>query len=157
MTDSANLTLSLLDRLRDEDPKVTLESEQHRTVSERQVLDSVIRDIENLLNTRSSPIDIPTAFQYLKSSLAGYGIKDFSVENPDTSQVRQKLCKEIETAIHRFEPRLQKPVVRLEREGKEKGQLFFRITGVLVVEPIKEPVSFDTFFDVGRGRYMIAK
>lgn len=156
MTDSVNLTASLLDRLLDEDPSQTRESEQQRIVSEQAIINSVIRDIENLLNTRCSPIEIPKSFTNLNASLIGYGIRDFSVENPETSIVRQKLCKEIESAIQRYEPRLKKAAVRLDQRGKKKEQLYFIITGMLVVDPLNEPVSFDTFFDVGRNRYIIA-
>lgn len=156
MANSVNLTASLLDRLLDDDPSQIRESEQQRIVSERKVLNSVVRDIENLLNTRCSPIEIPKAFTGLNASLIGYGIRDFSVENPETSIVRQKLCKEIESAIQRYEPRLKKTAVRLDRKGKKKGQLYFIITGILVVDPLNEPVSFDTFFDVGRSRYIIS-
>jgi type VI secretion system protein ImpF len=156
MADSVNLTASLLDRLLDDDPSQTRESEQQRIVSEQTIINSVIRDIENLLNTRCSPIDIPKSFTSLSASLIGYGIRDFSVENPETSIVRQKLCKEIESAIQRYEPRLKKAAVRLDRRGKKKGRLYFIITGMLVVDPLNEPVSFDTFFDVGRNRYIIS-
>lgn len=156
MTNSVNLTASLLDRLLDDDPLQIRESEQQRVVSEQKIINSVIRDIENLLNTRCSPIEIPKAFTILNASLIGYGIRDFSVENPETSIVRQKLCKEIESAIERYEPRLKRTAVRLDRKGKKKGQLYFIITGILVVDPLNEPVSFDTFFDVGRSRYIIS-
>ncbi|WP_022665665.1 type VI secretion system baseplate subunit TssE [Desulfospira joergensenii] len=157
MDDSINLNASILDRLLDDDPKTIQEPSLYRVLSEKQILDNVIRDIENLLNTRCSPIDIPAPFKNLKRSLIRYGISDFSVENPGTSTVRQKLCKEIETAISVFEPRLKKPVVRIERENHDKRKLFFRISGILVMEPLSEPVSFDTFFDLNRGRYVISK
>lgn len=157
MNDSANLTASLLDRLLDDDPKVVQEPSQYRVFSERQIVDSVLRDIENLLNTRCSPIDIPASFKALKSSVIKYGIKDFSVENPGSGLVRRSLSREIESAIKRYEPRLKNPVVRLEKDDKNKRQLFFRISGVLIMEPLAEPISFDTFFDMNRARYMINK
>lgn len=157
MKDQFNLTASILDRLLDMEPELSSESAQYRVVSERQILDSVFRDIENLLNTRCSPVELPTAFKRLKGSLIRYGLKDSTVENPESALVRQKLCKEIEKTISLFEPRLKKPVVRVETRGGKKRELFFRISGILVVEPLAEPVSFDTFFDINRGRYVISK
>ena len=157
MDDQVNLSASILDRLLDDDPKVSQEPSQYRVMSEKQILNSVIRDIENLLNTRCSPIEIPVPFKELKKSLIRYGISDFSVENPGTSLVRQKLCNEIETALSVFEPRLKKPMVRVERETQKTRKLFFRISGILVMEPLAEPVSFDTFFDLNRGQYVISK
>ncbi len=157
MKDHFNLTASILDRLLDMEPALSSESAQYRVVSEQQILDSVFRDLENLLNTRCSPIKLPAAFNRLKGSLIRYGLKDSTVENPESALVRQKLCKEIEKTISLFEPRLKKPVVRVETRGGKKRELFFRISGILVVEPLAEPVSFDTFFDINRGQYVISK
>ncbi|MCD4721624.1 MAG: type VI secretion system baseplate subunit TssE [Desulfobacula sp.] len=157
MKDQFNLTASILDRLIDTEPKLSSEPVRYRIVSERQILESVVRDVENLLNTRCSPIALPVTFNRLKGSLIRYGLRDSTVENPGSILVRQKLCMEIEKAISMFEPRLKKAIVRLETENKRKRQLFFRISGVLVVEPLVEPVSFDTFFDLNRGRYIISK
>lgn len=157
MNDHFNLTASILDRLLDNEPKLSSESAQYRVVSERQIMDSVVRDIENLLNTRCSPIVLPAAFDRLKGSLIRYGVRDFTVENPGSHSARQKLCMEIEKTISIFEPRLKKPIVRVESKGSKNRQIFFRISGVLVVEPLDEPVSFDTFFDLNRGQYVISK
>lgn len=157
MKDHFNLTASILDRLLDMEPELSSESAQYRVVSEQQILDSVFRDLENLLNARCSPIDLPAAFNRLKGSLIRYGLKDSTAENPESAVVRQNLCKEIEKTISLFEPRLKKPVVRVETRGGKKRELFFRISGILVVEPLAEPVSFDTFFDINRGQYVISK
>jgi type VI secretion system protein ImpF len=157
MNDHFNLTASILDRLLDMEPELSSESAQYRVVSEGQILDSVFRDLENLLNTRCSPIELPAAFTMLKGSLIRYGLKDSTAENPESALVRQTLCKEIEKTISLFEPRLKKPVVRVETRGGKKRELFFRISGMLIVEPLAEPVSFDTFFDINRGQYVISK
>jgi type VI secretion system protein ImpF len=157
MKDQFNLTASILDRLIDMEPNLSSEPVRYRIVSERQILESVVRDVENLLNTRCSPIVLPVTFNRLKGSLIRYGLRDSTVENPGSILVRQKLCMEIEKAISMFEPRLKKAIVRVETENKRKRQLFFRISGILIVEPLVEPVSFDTFFDLNRGRYVISK
>ena len=138
------------------EPELRSESAQYRVVSEGQILASVFRDLENLLNTRCSPIELPDGFTMLKGSLIRYGLKDSTAENPESALVRQKLCREIEKTISLFEPRLKKPVVRIETRGGKKRELFFRISGILVVEPLAEPVSFDTFFDINRGQYVIS-
>ncbi len=139
------------------EPKLSSESAQYRVVSERQILGSVIRDIENLLNTRCSPVELPDAFSRLATSLIRYGVRDFTAENSESSLVKQKLSKEIEKTITIFEPRLKKPIVRLENNGSKIRQVFFRISGILVVETLDEPVSFDTFFDLNKGQYVIKK
>lgn len=157
MNDQFNLTASILDRLLDNEPGLSSESAQYRVVSEQQILDSVFRDLENLLNTRCSPIKLPAVFKGLKGSLMRYGLKDSAPKNPESPLVRQSLSKEIEKLISLFEPRLKKPVVRVENRSGKNRALFFRISGILVVEPLAEPVSFDTFFDNNRGQYVISK
>jgi type VI secretion system protein ImpF len=152
-----NLTASILDRLLDLEPKLATEPAQYRLISEREILDSVVRDIENLLNTRCSPVYIPSAFDSLNRSIMRYGLRDSSMDNPESALVRQALCREMEKAISVFEPRLKKTIVRVEVREVKKRQLVFRISGVLVVKPLEAPVSFDTFFDLNRGQYVISK
>jgi len=157
MNDPFNLTASILDRLIDMEPGQSNESARYQVISEQQILDSVVRDIENLLNTRCSPVEIPDSFGAARESFLLYGLRDFTVENPESSFVRQKLCREIEKIISIFEPRLKKTIVRVESQAGQKRQLFFRIAGILMVEPLAEPVSFDTVFDLNRGQYVILK
>jgi type VI secretion system protein ImpF len=47
--------------------------------------------------------------------------------------------------------------VNLEMAAQNERNLRFRITALLVVDPVTEPVTFDTFFDVSRGEYVISK
>jgi predicted component of type VI protein secretion system len=43
-------------------------------------------------------------------------------------------------------------------EPDQKGHsLRFRINATLVIEPEREPVQFDTFFDINRSEYVITK
>jgi len=156
MKNPSNITSSILDRLQDAEPEQRLEPASYGTVSKRQVLDSVVTDIENLLNTRCSPVALPDTLSYLKKSLIRYGIKEFTVENPENTLVRQKICMDIEKALSIFEPRLKKIIVRAETHSTIKRQLSFRISGVLMMESLAEPVSFDTVFDINRGRYIIS-
>lgn len=157
MNNPVNLRASLLDRLLDFPDKQAPGSDWYYIVSKRQILESVIRDLENLLNTRCSPIELPGSFKQLKESLIRYGLGDFTTENPESSLVRQKLCMEIEKSIAMFEPRLKKVIVRIEKGNHKARRLFFRISGVLAMEPLEEPVAFDTFFDLNRRQYIIAR
>jgi predicted component of type VI protein secretion system len=36
-------------------------------------------------------------------------------------------------------------------------KIHFRITGILHMEPLLEPVTFDTYFDINKGNYTIAR
>jgi len=150
-----NARASVLDRLVDHDPASSHEPVQHRMLNIRQMKTLVIRDLENLLNTRRQIRHVPGSYRQVHNSVFMYGLEDFTAENPKNPSVRRKLRQDVERAIAKFEPRLKNVTVRLE-DNTEKGRnLRFRINGVLIVEPEIEPVTLDTYFDTNRGEYVI--
>lgn len=151
-----NARASLLDRLIDSDPGVSHEPVQFRLQSVREVKASVIRDLENLLNTRRPPDELPPDFRHIQDSLLVYGLKDFTALNPRSTATRQLLRTEIEKMIARFEPRLRNVAVHLEVDAGNERILRFRISGILMVEPLSEPVTFDTVLDVNRVQFKVA-
>jgi type VI secretion system protein ImpF len=151
-----NAQASILDRLIDLDPEVAKEPVQFRLQDLRQVKASVVRDLEHLLNTRRPFDDPPEAFRNLRDSLFMYGLSDFTGHNPKASSVRQQLRLQIERTISRFEPRLRNVVVRLEADAETERTLRFRISAVLIVEPLSEPVTFDTVLDMNRVQFKVA-
>ncbi len=153
---SRNAQASILDRLIDLDPVVSQEPVQFRLQDIRQVKASVVRDLENLLNTKRAVADPPDACRNLRDSLYVYGLKDFTAQSSGGGLIRQHLRLEIERTISRFEPRLRNVVVQLEPEGERDRTLRFRISAMLVVEPLAEPVAFDTILDVGRAQFKVA-
>jgi len=151
-----NAQASILDRLLDYDPKVAAEPVRDR-LSVRQIKEAVVRDLENLLNTRRQILVPSPEYHEVHSSLYMYGLQDFTMKNPGSPMVKQKLRQVIERTISRFEPRLKNINVQIEASGQNARDLRFRITAMLVMDPIAEPVIFDTFFDVSRGEYKIQK
>jgi type VI secretion system protein ImpF len=147
---------SLLDRLLDDEPGNTEESAQNRRVEYRQILASVRRDLENLLNTRRYILTPPASFVEVINSLFVYGLPDFSSRNPTQGSVVDQLRLEITKTISRFEPRLKNVNVMVDSSGSNRD-LRFRISAVLVVDPISEHVVFDTSFDLNRSSYSISK
>ncbi len=155
--DRQNNRASILDRLLDDEPDVVQEPVQHQLLDIRQIKDKVIRDLENLLNTRRPISQVPVSFKGVNNSVLMYGLGDFTSDNPQSPSVRNRLRQDIEKAVSRFEPRIKNVTVRLE-EGTIKGRnVSFRITGMLVLESEVEPVTFDTFFEPDRGRYLIQR
>lgn len=154
-----DIQASILDRLVDNEPAVSHEPVQHRLFSIGQIKTSIIRDLENLLNTRRQILLPPVAYKEVNNSLYVYGLSDFTSQNPKSLSVKQQLRLDIENTISRFEPRLKNVNIEIEIEKSraDKSSIWFRITGLLVVEPIKEPVTFDTYFDINRGKYIISK
>ena len=153
----SNLQASLLDRLLDYEPRVPNEPVQFRLLTMRQIKTSVIRDLENLLNSRRNIYPLPTVFKETSNSIFSYGLQDFTAKNPKSPAVRQQLRHEIEKTISRFEPRLKNVTVDIEESDQKGHGLNFRIYGLLVIEPEREPVTFDTYFDANRCEYVILK
>ena len=156
MTNGQRLTPSLLDRLVDLEPRVPHEPVQSRLSDVREIKASVIRDLEHLLNTRKNIIQPPQTCPQVINSLFTYGLRDYSSENPNSPTVRQKLKLELEKIITSFEPRLRNLSVRAEAPQKGQRSLRFRIAALLVIDPVSEPISFDTYFDLNRSEYKIS-
>lgn len=152
-----SIQASILDRLIDLNPGVSREPVQYRLVSIGQIKGAVIRDLENLLNTRRIIQVAPEALAETNSSLFAYGLKDYTAYNPKSPTARRQLRHDIEKAVSRFEPRLKNVSVHVETPSPGERSLKFRINALLIVEPISEPITFDTFFDVHRGEWTIAK
>lgn len=146
---------SILDRLIDLEPGISNEPVQSRISTFAQVKSSVMRDLENLLNTRRTVQSVPEANVHLGSSLFTYGLRDFISHNPRSPSVRIQIRQEIERTISLFEPRLKNLTVRFDMPGDGERTIRFRITALLVVTPLTEPVAFDTYLDINRGEYII--
>ncbi len=150
-----NIRASLLDRLMDDEPAVTREPAHYRMVSLGQIKVSVARDLENLLNTKNFFSHLPLENDYLNGSLFVYGLPDFTSFNLRSPQVKLRLLKELEKAITRFEPRLRDVKMTIEESRENERSLRFKITAVLIIDPVTEPVTFDTIFDINRCEYRI--
>jgi len=146
---------SILDRLIDAEPGNAKEPAQYHLLDYRQIKALVVRDLEHLLNTRRFIGEIPETCRYLATSVLFYGLKDYTAVNPNSTQARQSVLKDVEKAIALFEPRLKNVKVRWEKSETKERSLSFRITAMLVVDPIREPVAFDTYYDTSRGAYVI--
>jgi len=152
-----NIQSSILDRLIDQEPDVSREKVQHQLADIRVIKQSVMRDMENLLNTRRKIFPVPEEFREVNNSLFVYGLPDFSAKNPKSPQVKQMLRRDVEQTIAKFERRLKNVKVQLDTSDKMEHKIRFRITGILHMEPLSEPVTFDTYFDINRGQYIISK
>ncbi|HPI91851.1 MAG TPA: type VI secretion system baseplate subunit TssE [Deltaproteobacteria bacterium] len=146
---------SILDRLIDLEPGVSREPVQNQLVDYRQLMASVRRDLENLLNTKNFVSQRAGEYRELSDSLFVYGLPDFTSQNPRSPAVRSQLRQEVEEAVARFEPRIRNVMVVNEDSAPEERVLGFRITGLLMVDSMPEPVTFDTRFDINKGEYTI--
>ena len=157
MREEQDTQTSILDRLIDTEPGVTHEPVQRRFATINQVRNAVARDLENLLNTRKSINPVPEADGQVTASLFTYGVRDFISSSPRSPSVRQQIRQEIERVISLFEPRLRSVSVRLDASAGSERTLRFRISALLVVDPVTAPVTFDTCFDINRGDYIFTR
>ena len=145
------ITASVLDRLIDYEPDNSGEPVSSRAKSLRELKQCVKRDLEWLLNTRQSNTQLPPELKEVNSSLAAYGLPDFTAVSVKSAADQNRLRRAIETAIDTFEPRLEDVRVTIEPISEGERVIHFRIDARLKVEPAPEPITFDTIMQPGSG------
>jgi len=147
---------SVLDRLIDERPDQSREAPATRQTSLRLLKQAVKRDLEWLLNTRATSAAVPEGLKEVNRSLVLYGLPDLttvSVKNPDD---RMRLRDAVAETVRVFEPRLEGVEVSLEGEADAAGRsVRFRIDARLKVDPVPEPVTFDTTLQLTSGEFQV--
>lgn len=147
---------SLLDRLTDEEPKAPADPPVTRDESVRRFRDSVLRDVEWLLNARRTPDPAPPSLRQLRRSAYDYGLPDTLALPIVTREGRERLVQWLEQTIATFEPRLTEVrVVLLEADQGRSPQVRFAVTATLRLDPNPERVVFDTVFEVASGGYSV--
>lgn len=137
------ITLSIFERLTDEQPGIHEETPRERRSGIRDLRDSVLRHLEALLNTRRSERDIDPQFEETNNSVLAFGIEDFTSMSLASPSERERLRRSVERSIRFFETRLARVQVTLEDWDPRQVGLQFHIEAVLRVEPEPEPVTFD--------------
>jgi type VI secretion system protein ImpF len=149
------VTPSVLDRLLDFEPKSSQEAPKSRSRSLRELKQSVKRDLEWLLNTRSHAENFDENLEEVFKSVAVYGLPDFTGISVRNLAEQKRLTKALETAIKIFEPRFVDLKVTLEPVSNTDKDLRFRIEARLDIEPTPEPIAFDTVLQLGSGEFEI--
>ncbi len=149
------VTLSVLDRLIDRDPKSSSEIPLTRAQSLRELKLALKRDLEWLLNTRKTIDPAPDSARETVRSVYHYGFADISSKSVLSGRDQGDLVREMESAIAIFEPRLKRAKVRMEQVEGNYRMLKFVIEGLLCMDPAPEPVRFDTVLELGKGEYEI--
>lgn len=149
------ITLPLLDRLIDYEPKQSEELPVSRAESVRRFREAVRRDLEWLLNTRQPVIPIDEYTQ-LENSLLSYGFPDVAALSARSVHDRQRLTEAIHTVIDKFEPRIANVRVSMAEMADTKlPVLTFVIEGALRMDPGAEYVSFNTVLDLANKEYKV--
>ena len=131
------------------------------TIGLRELKRAVARDLEWLLNTRNELARSPELANLAeaRASVLTYGVPDNSTGSRNSRNDRIRVRREIATAVRTFEPRLvPATVVITDLEGSRDvsdSSLRFRIEGTLHVDPIDEPVYFDSTVELATGEFRI--
>jgi type VI secretion system protein ImpF len=147
------LTPSVLDRLMD---PATVGARGGAGLTLEQMLAAVQRDLEHLLNSRQSDVNLPVEYSEVRNSIVVYGLPDLTSVPVQTTTEREEMARMLGAIVSRFEPRLREVRVHLLESGMEQKSraLRFRIEARLCVEPSPE-VAFDTLLELTTGRYSI--
>ena len=143
------ITPSVLDRLIDDDPRETREPPTSRSTTLLELKASVRRDLEWLLNSRTylDPDELDAA--ETKSSVAVYGLPDITGLSAQHKDEQARVVRAVEHAIRVFEPRFLNLKVTMEPPTATERSMRFRIEANLDVDPVPEPIVFDTILKLG--------
>ena len=142
----------LMDRLVD----APLPEDGGRRVSVTDMRNSVSRDLENLLNTRSEGARLITdSFQECRASSLTYGILDFSSYSLLSPHDRDRIRRSLELAIGLHEGRLTRIRVTLEPQRELDRALRFRVDALMELGPENEKVQFDAVLQLNTQTYVV--
>ncbi|MFO0762724.1 MAG: type VI secretion system baseplate subunit TssE [Byssovorax sp.] len=132
----------LFDRLVDEAPKQRQpESTPARTLDLEELKVSVAKELETLLSTRCT-VSGDVALSRPRTIL-DYGMPDLDQGGKTiVSEDRMRLIRLIRETIEAFEPRLRNLSVEVEQDQDERTRLLVNIDGLLLIEDVREPISF---------------
>ncbi len=148
------INLSVLDRLIDFEPDARNEAPPSRSKALRQVKQALKRDLEWLLNTRRV-FEVPPDLPLLADSMLAYGLPDFTNVSVKSSGDQNDLTRALESVLKRFEPRLEDVVVTVANASPLERAFRFKIEARLRIDPVPEPISFDTTLQIGSGTFAV--
>jgi len=125
----------LFERLSDRNPNERRELRPDRALDRAALKQSVREEIARLLNTRCS------SWQG-SGTVLEYGLPDFSWMSAASESDRQMLADTIARKVAQFEPRVSDVKVTLERDATNPRAVVGSLDFNLVVESVREPVSF---------------
>ena len=146
------ITISALDRLIDLEPDNHMENPLSRSQSVRLLKNAVRRDLEWLLNSRRIAEPPDEGLKELNRSTYVYGLPDLSALTMASTADKNRLVRQILSTINLFEPRLMNVrLVMVETPDAGKKDVRLRIEAMLRMDPVPEPVSFDTVIELKSG------
>jgi len=154
---SGPITLSILERLIDDEPKSRMEAPLTYSGSLAKLKLALRRDLENLLNTRCAPEDLlPESCAEIRRSVYHYGVPDITDIKANFLYDDEHLRSLIATAVATFEPRLAGVRVSVLPATANTRVLRFVIEGMLQIDPAPEHIVFDAALELISGEYQLS-
>jgi type VI secretion system protein ImpF len=118
--------------------------------------DSITRDLEALLNTRSALLPHVLAdYPEVGGSVVNYGLIDFAGMCMTSDTDQKRICTAVRLAIERHEPRLHRVTATLQPRKGAINRVDFVITAQLKNAPVAEPMHFNAVFQPSLQRYSV--
>jgi type VI secretion system protein ImpF len=155
--DGGEFPLSLLDRLRDDRPRDRVEAPASLTCGERDYCETILRDIQWLLNTSSRVvIGTESPWNEVVCSTLNFGIPEVCGTTSAALAMR-RWEQSVQRAVVQFEPRFKAESVRVrlcpQGVGTTPNQMVIEISAELVVAPI--PLTFRVQIDRETAKVVI--
>jgi type VI secretion system protein ImpF len=121
-----------------------------------QMVESVRRDLEDLLNTRRAVHEVPDEYPELQRSVLNYGLPEVVNMPALTGDQREAIARTLEQVVASHEPRLRDVRARLAAVNSPlERTVKFHIEGRLRVEPAPD-VEFETLLELSTGRAAVS-
>jgi type VI secretion system protein ImpF len=151
---SPGLTPSILDRLLEPESEGT---SWRRGYTVEQMIDSVRRDLEDLLNSHRTLDQGALDLVEVNNSIVAFGLPDLVSVQSAKAVAQERVCAAIADAIVRFEPRLiNVRVLPVSIADPKVLKLEIQIQATLRVDPAPE-VSFVTVLQLTTGETTIQR
>lgn len=140
----------LFDRLANLDRAASHEPVPLRALDRDGLLQSVIREIDSLLNTRCSFTD--AQLQARGRTTLEYGVPAATPAYPGASSSRDEVAARMQAAIAAYEPRLREPRVTVQPVDGRPLELRAHVDGLLAAAGAPVPVAFTLHVGAPRPR-----
>ncbi|MDR0867286.1 MAG: type VI secretion system baseplate subunit TssE [Planctomycetota bacterium] len=149
----------LLDRLTDLEPHREGEATERRVASLRQYRESILRDLQWLLGSRSlfnRADDLAAAPRAVQESVLNFGMRDLTGQTI-AGRRREQLTNCLREALTRFEPRIMPDTLAVkitthdDDERVPATSLRLDLRGTLFALPVPEELVFRTDLDLETG------
>ncbi len=150
---------SLLDRLTDDDPTTAKEANDRRLFSQRQLRDSVLRDLTWLLNTTNfEAVDDLQRYPRVTRSVVNFGIPNLTGWTASSISA-DTIANGVQKAIQEFEPRILSRTLKvravISADQMNRNALGFEIQGLLWGTPAPSSILVRTEVDLETGHVQI--